>query len=194
MHFGFCFTCYACYGLYSVCEILYTCCGIKIWIQKKINLSQPEATTGPVNDKASCNFWSQLVAGWTMATLGVSSPIFSLWTVSGWSAWLVTYNSFMYLSLLIPLTKNNKIDIHQCLDVFVRMGVMEKADAWYVSFCGFLSLSKLKTQWPPAGTAWHAKCSTKQPRHSCFLDSHLPSFIVFHINPMCQSSGTVAPK
>ncbi|KAI0296552.1 hypothetical protein B0F90DRAFT_1811293 [Multifurca ochricompacta] len=41
-----------------------------------------------------------------------------------------TYNTFMYLSLPIPSTKNNKVDIQQCLDAFVKTEVMEKSDAW----------------------------------------------------------------
>jgi len=46
-----------------------------------------------------------------------------------------TYNSFMYLSLPIPSTKNSKVDIQQCLDAFVKTEVMEKADAWNCPRC-----------------------------------------------------------
>ncbi|KAH9983664.1 hypothetical protein BJV77DRAFT_1062378 [Russula vinacea] len=46
-----------------------------------------------------------------------------------------TYNSFMYLSLPIPSTKNSKVDIQQCLDAFVKTEVMEKADAWNCPGC-----------------------------------------------------------
>lgn len=44
-----------------------------------------------------------------------------------------TYNSFMYLSLPLPQTRH-RVSLQQCLDMFVQEEVMEKADAWYVSF------------------------------------------------------------
>lgn len=40
-----------------------------------------------------------------------------------------TYNSFMYLSLPIPSSRNSA-NLYQCLDAFVKEEVMEKADAW----------------------------------------------------------------
>jgi hypothetical protein len=40
----------------------------------------------------------------------------------------------MYLSLPIPSTKSSKIDIHSCLEAFVKPEVMEKSDAWCVIF------------------------------------------------------------
>jgi ubiquitin carboxyl-terminal hydrolase 8 len=40
-----------------------------------------------------------------------------------------TFNAFMYLTLPIP-NKGSKVSIQQCLDLFVKAEVMEKADAW----------------------------------------------------------------
>lgn len=47
-----------------------------------------------------------------------------------------TYNSFMYLSLPIPVSKSGaRVSLSSCLDSFVREEVLEKADAWHCPKC-----------------------------------------------------------
>ncbi|OSX64490.1 hypothetical protein POSPLADRAFT_1065606 [Postia placenta MAD-698-R-SB12] len=46
-----------------------------------------------------------------------------------------TYNTFMYLTLPIPIGRGSKVSLYQCLDAFVKEEVMEKSDAWNCPHC-----------------------------------------------------------
>lgn len=88
----------------------------------------------------------------------------------------------MYLSLPIPSTKNNKVDIHQCLEAFVRMEVMEKADAWYVIFKrlslgGLYHLQNSKPYDPRNCPA----CKTLRKATKTLSLSRLPPVLLIHL-------------
>jgi len=78
-----------------------------------------------------------------------------------------TYNSFMYLSLEIPVGRGiTKVSLDQCLDAFVKPEVMEKSDAWKCPHCKVLrkatkqlSLSRL----PPVLLIHFKRFSFKGP-------------------------------
>ncbi|EGN91818.1 hypothetical protein SERLA73DRAFT_66796 [Serpula lacrymans var. lacrymans S7.3] len=44
-----------------------------------------------------------------------------------------TYNTFMYLTLPIPIVRgSSKVSLQSCLDAFVKEEILENTDAWYV--------------------------------------------------------------
>lgn len=96
-----------------------------------------------------------------------------------------TYNSFMYLSLPIPSTKNSKVDIQLCLDAFVKTEVMEKADAWYAILCGFLLCALLRTIYVKTSNSDRTRncpqCKTLRKATKTLSLSRLPPVLLIHL-------------